>query len=96
MYHSGSSSGETKTKFPDEFDYVVCLDELSEKIYPKHETEDVLESVLFVPDRETSDQVKEVLEKGIDYRETSSVSNYTQNLSNGSHKLRVLRVYALP
>ena len=79
LYHTGSSSEETKTKFPDEFDYVVCLDELSENIYPKHETEDVLKSVLFIPDRETSDQVKEVLEKGVDYKETSSsVSNYTQ------------------
>lgn len=79
LYHAGSSSEETKTKLPDEFDYVVCLDELSENIYPKHETEDVLESVLFVPDRETSDQVKEVLEKGVDYKETSSsISNYTQ------------------
>ena len=79
LYHAGSSSEETKTKFPDEFDYVVCLDELSENIYPKHVREDVLESVLFVPDRETSDQVKVALEKGVDYKETSSsVSNYTQ------------------
>ena len=79
LYHAGSSSEETKTKFPDEFDYVVCLDELSENICPKHETEDVVKSVLFVPDREASEQVKEVLEKGVDYKETSSsVSNYTQ------------------
>jgi len=37
------------------------------------------EKQIRVPDRETSDQVKEVLEKGVDYKETSSsVSNYTQ------------------
>lgn len=79
LYHAGSSSEGTKTKYPDEFDYVVCLDELSENIYPEHETEDVRESVQLVPDREASDKVKEVLEKGVDYEETSSsVSNYTQ------------------
>lgn len=89
LYHAGSSAEETKTKFPDEFDYVVCLDEMSENIYPKYETEDVLESVHFVPDRETSDQVKEALEKGVDYKETSSsVSNYTQIFlkDNTSHE----------
>lgn len=79
LYHAGSSSEGTKTKYPDEFDYVVSFDELSENIYPKHESEDVLESVLLVPDKETNDKVKEVLEEGVDYQETSSsVSNYTQ------------------
>ena len=79
LYHAGSSSEGTKTKYPDEFDYVVCLDELSENIYPEHETEDIREFVQLFPDREANDKVKEVLEKGVDYEETSSsVSNYTQ------------------
>ncbi|XP_071965878.1 uncharacterized protein [Antedon mediterranea] len=79
LYHVGSSSESTKTKYPDEFDYVVCLDELSENIYPEHETEDVQENVYFVPDKEGNEEGKEVLEKGVDYKETSSsVSIYTQ------------------
>lgn len=76
VYYAGSSSEGTKTLYPDEFDYVVCFDELSENIYPQHEMGDVIESFHLIPDKET--EKHEVLEEGVDFEETqSSVSDYT-------------------
>lgn len=55
LYYVGSLVEEIKIKFFDEFDYVVCFDEMSENIYLKYEIEDVFESVYFVLDREICD-----------------------------------------
>lgn len=41
VFYAGSSFEGTKALYPDEFDYIVCFDELSEDIYPQHQKEDV-------------------------------------------------------
>lgn len=77
-FYAGSSFEGTKALYPDEFDYIVCFDELSEDIYPQHQKEDVRESFFLIPDKEDKKNPPEVLEEGIDFEETiTSVSDYT-------------------
>lgn len=79
VFYAGSSFEGTKALYPDEFDYIVCFDELSEDIYPQHQKEDVRESFFLIPDKEDKKKdPPEVLEEGIDFEETiTSVSDYT-------------------
>nr|XP_011436317.2 uncharacterized protein LOC105334528 [Crassostrea gigas] len=79
VFYAGSSFEGTKALYPDEFDYIVCFDELSEDIYPQHQKEDVRESFFLIPDKEDKKtNPPEVLEEGIDFEETiTSVSDYT-------------------
>lgn len=51
VFYAGSSFEGTKALYPDEFDYIVCFDELSDDIYPQHQKEDVRESFFLIPDR---------------------------------------------
>lgn len=79
VFYAGSSFEGTKALYPDEFDYIVCFDELSDDIYPQHQKEDVRESFFLIPDKEDmKENTPEVLEIGIDFEETiTSVSDYT-------------------
>lgn len=78
VFYAGSSFEGTKALYPDEFDYIVCFDELSDDIYPQHQKEDVRESFFLIPDKEDKKNPPEVLEEGIDFEETiTSVSDYT-------------------
>lgn len=79
VFYAGSSFEGTKALYPDEFDYIVCFDELSDDIYPQHQKEDVRESFSLIPDKEDmKENTPEVLEIGIDFEETiTSVSDYT-------------------
>ncbi|XP_061169145.1 serine/threonine-protein phosphatase 6 regulatory ankyrin repeat subunit B-like [Saccostrea echinata] len=77
VYPVGSSSEGTKTLYPDEFDYIVCFEKLSENIYPRHEKEDIQESIFLISDKDT--EMREVLKEGVDFDETLySVSDYTR------------------
>lgn len=79
VFYAGSSFEGTKALYPDEFDYIVCFDELSEDIYPQHQKEDVRKNFFFIPDKDDKKKnPPEVLEEGIDFEETiTSVSDYT-------------------
>lgn len=79
VFYAGSSFEGTKALYPDEFDYIVCFDELSEDIYPQHQKEDVRKIFFFIPDKDDKKKnPPEVLEEGIDFEETiTSVSDYT-------------------
>lgn len=79
VFYAGSSFEGTKALYPDEFDYIVCFDELSEDIYPQHQKEDVRKFFFFIPDKDDKKKnPPEVLEEGIDFEETiTSVSDYT-------------------